>query len=123
MTRYYGEKDTRKLIVEIAERLFQQRGFQKTTVSDIARELHMSPANVYRFFAAKSEINEAVCLDLLGRIEADAEKIAASRGNAAQRMRNVIGSVAKTYSILSISDRKLHELIAAAITENWTVMR
>jgi AcrR family transcriptional regulator len=117
------EKDTHRQIVEVAERLFRQIGFQKTTVADIARELHMSPANVYRFFAAKSEINEAVCLDFLGRIEADAEKIAASRGNAAQRMRNVIGSVAKTYSILSISDRKLHELIAAAITENWTVMR
>jgi Bacterial regulatory proteins, tetR family len=42
-----------------AERLFRQIGFQKTTVADIARELHMSPANVYRFFAAKSEINEA----------------------------------------------------------------
>ena len=45
-------------------------------VADIARELHMSPANVYRFFAAKSEINEAVCMDLLGKIEAEAEKIA-----------------------------------------------
>ena len=72
MTRYDGEKDTRKLIVEIAERLFQQMGFQKTTVSDIARELRMSPANVYRFFGAKSEINEAVCMDLLGKIEAEA---------------------------------------------------
>ena len=60
MTRYDGEKDTRKLIVEIAERLFQQMGFEKTTVSDIARELHVSPAIVYRFFKAKSEINEAV---------------------------------------------------------------
>jgi AraC-like DNA-binding protein len=74
------EKDTHKLIVEVAERLFRQIGFQKTTVADIARELHMSPANVYRFFAAKSEINEAVCMDLLGHIEAEAEKIAASRG-------------------------------------------
>src|SRR3984893_7347154 len=38
-------KDTRHLIVEVAERLFRQLGFQKTTVADIARELHMSPAN------------------------------------------------------------------------------
>jgi AcrR family transcriptional regulator len=46
------------------------------------RELRMSPANVYRFFGAKSEINEAVCMDLLGKIEAEAEKSAASRGTA-----------------------------------------
>ena len=94
-------------------------------VADIARELHMSTANdnVYRFFATKSEINEAVCLDILGRIEAEVEKIAASRGTAAQRMRNLIGSVEKTHSNLYMFDRKLHELIAVAITENWTVMR
>jgi predicted nuclease with RNAse H fold len=38
-------------------------------------------------------------------------------------MRNLIGSVEKTHSKLYMSDRKLHELIAATITENWTVMR
>jgi hypothetical protein len=36
----------------------------------------MQTSNVYRFFAAKSKINEAVSLDLLGRIEAEAKKIA-----------------------------------------------
>ena len=49
------EKDIRKLIVAAAERLFRQIGYQKTTVIDIAHELHMSPTNIYRFFAAKSE--------------------------------------------------------------------
>src|ERR1700732_71886 len=87
-------KDTYQLIVEVAVRLFRQIGFQKTTVADIARELCMSPANVYRFFAAKSEINEAVCMDLLGKIEAEAEKITASRGGTAvHRIRNLFGSV------------------------------
>ena len=80
------EKDTHRQIVEVAERLFRQIGFQKTMVADIARELHMSPANVYRFFAAKSEINEAVCMDLLGKIEAEAGKIAAlEAGRGSQR--------------------------------------
>jgi AcrR family transcriptional regulator len=117
------EKDTHKLIVEVAERLFRQIGFQKTTVADIARELHMSPANVYRFFTAKSEINEAVCMDLLSKIEAEAEKIAASRGTAAQKIRNLFGSVEKTHHKLFMFDRKLHDLIEAAITENWAIMR
>jgi AcrR family transcriptional regulator len=117
------EKDTPRQIVEVAERLFRQLGFQKTTVADIARELHMSAANVYRFFAAKSEINAAVCMDILGKIEAEAEKIAASRGTAAKRMRNLVASVEKAHSKLYMSDRKLHELIEAAVTENWTIMR
>jgi AcrR family transcriptional regulator len=117
------EKDSRRLIVEVAERLFRQLGFQKTTVADIARELHMSPGNVYRFVGTKPEINAAVCMDLLGKIEAEAEKIAASRGTGAQRMRNLVASVEKAHSKLYMSDRKLHELIEAAIIDNWTIMR
>ncbi len=116
-------KDTRQLIIKVAERLFRQIGFQKTTVADIARELHMSPANVYRYFAAKSEINEAVCMDLLGKIEAETEKIAASRSTAIQRIRNLIGAVKKTHHKQYMFDRKLHDLIEAAIAENWAVMR
>src|SRR6202035_3580881 len=56
-------------------------------------------------------------------IEAEAEKIAASRGTAARRMRNLVASVEKAHSKLYMSDRKLHELIEAATTENWTIMR
>jgi AcrR family transcriptional regulator len=121
--RELKDKDARHLIVEVAERLFRQIGFQKTTVADIARELHMSPANVCRFFTAKSEINEAVCMGLLSKIEAEAEKIAASRGTAAQKIRNLFGSVEKTHHKLFMFDRKLHDLIEAAITENWAIMR
>ena len=110
------EKDSRRLIVEVAERLFRQLGYQKTTVADIAREL-------YRFFGAKSEINAAVCMDLLGKTEAEAGKIAVSRGAAVQRMRNLVASVEKAHYKKYMFDRKLHELIEAAVTENWTIMR
>jgi AcrR family transcriptional regulator len=117
------EKDTHKLIVKVAERLFRQFGFRKTTVADIARELHMSPANVYRFFTTKSEINEAVCTDLLSKIEAEAEKIAASRGAATQKIRNLIGSVERTLHKQYMSDRKLHDLIEEAMSHDWAIMR
>ena len=121
--RAESKNDNRKLIVEVAERLFRQIGFQKTTVADIARELHMSPANVYRYFAAKSEINEAVCMDLLGKIEAEAEKIATSHSTATRRIRNLIGAVEKTYHKHYMFDRKLHDLIDATISENWAIIR
>jgi AcrR family transcriptional regulator len=117
------EKDTQRLIVGVAERLIRQIGLQKTTIADIARELRMSSANVYRFFAARSEINEAVCMVLLGKIESEAIKIAASPGTAGQKLRNVIGFVEKTHIQRYMFDRKLHELIDAARTENWVIMR
>ena len=115
--------ETHAQIVRTAERLFQLIGFQKTTVADIARELHMSPANVYRFFATKSQINEGVCKDLLGKIEAEAERIAASSGTAAERLRRLFEYISKTHLRQHRLDRKLHELIEAAFTENWAIMR
>jgi AcrR family transcriptional regulator len=43
------KEDTRRIIVEAAERLFSEVGFQKITLADIAHELHMSLADVFGF--------------------------------------------------------------------------
>lgn len=52
--------ETHRLILEKAKELFSRFGPRRTTVADIARELHMSPANVYKFFQTKDAIIEAV---------------------------------------------------------------
>jgi AcrR family transcriptional regulator len=117
------EKDTRRSIVEVAERLSRQIGFQKTTVADIARELHMSPANIYRFFASKSEINEAVCQEVLGGVEAAVEAITASPSPAGQKVREIIAAIEKHNAQRFLSDRKLHEMVESAVSENWGVAR
>jgi Bacterial regulatory proteins, tetR family len=46
--------DTRARIMDTAEALFRRLGFAKTAVADIAAELKMSPANVYRFFPSRT---------------------------------------------------------------------
>ena len=55
-----GPDETRARILEKSEELFRRLGFAKTAVADIAAELGMSPANVYRFFASKLDIAEAL---------------------------------------------------------------
>ena len=52
-------------ILEAAERVFRQYGYAKTTVADIAKELGMSTANIYRFFGSKVEIHQALCSRML----------------------------------------------------------
>jgi AcrR family transcriptional regulator len=118
-SRRAKKEDTYQLIADVAERLYRHFGFQKTTVGDIARELGMSPANVYRFFAKKSDLNEAVCMSLLRKIEAEAERIAVSRDTAAQRIRNLIGTIETTLLKQYMGDRKLYDLIEASITKKW----
>src|SRR3712207_9191188 len=78
------EPNTRSRIVDTAERLFREIGYQKTTVADIAKALRMSPANVYRFFDSKKSINEAVAERTMGDIEAELSQIADGPGPAAE---------------------------------------
>ena len=116
-------QDTHLAIVEVAERLFGQIGFQKTTVADIAGELHMSPANVYRFFSAKSEINRAIARRLLGEIEVAVANIAKRGGAASEQLRAAIAAVERQNAQRFLQNRKLHELVETAFNENWPIVR
>jgi AcrR family transcriptional regulator len=116
------EKDMRCRIVATAERLFRQIGFQKTTVADIARELRMSSANVYRFFGAKSEINEAVARQLMGEVESAAAAIIAGPGTAAERLRALLHTVNTMNGERYVDNRKMHEMVEVALNESWPVV-
>jgi hypothetical protein len=49
----------RARIREVAEEHFRRVGYHKTSVTDIASELDMRRANVYRFFPSRDAINES----------------------------------------------------------------
>ena len=91
----HTETDVRERILVAAERLFREIGYQKTTVADIAKSLHMSPANVYRFFDSKRSITEGVARRLMGEVEHAAQVIATGRdrppGGCARYWRRSIG--------------------------------
>ncbi len=116
------EIEQRERIIATAERLFREIGFQKTTVADIARELRMSPANVYRFFSAKSEINAAVARQLMSEVELAAQGIARGPGSAEERLRALILSNESMNAARYVADRKLHDMVEAALIENWPII-
>jgi AcrR family transcriptional regulator len=115
------ETDTRERILVVAERLFRQIGYQKTTVADIAKELRMSPANVYRFFDSKKSIHEGVARVLMGEVEEAAQSIAAGRGPAAARLRELMISIHHMNAERYVGDSKLHEMVEIAMEESWQV--
>src|ERR1043165_5323581 len=82
--------DTRARIMETAETLFRRLGFAKTTVADIASELGMSPANVYRFFPSKNAIVQAICQRCLAELEAKIWAVARSREPAPARLERLV---------------------------------
>jgi AcrR family transcriptional regulator len=115
------EVDTRERILEVAERLFRQIGYQKTTVADIAKELRMSPANVYRFFDSKKSIHEGVARGLMGGVEQTAQTIASKPGPAAIRLRELMTSIHHMNTERYVDDSKMHEMVAIAMEEDWDV--
>ena len=113
------EFDTRRQIIVTAERLFRTLGYQKTTVGDIAKELGMSPANVYRFFSSKADLRDAVGRQLMGEVESAVAAIASRRGPAGERLRAAFLAMSTMNQERYLSDHKMHEMIAVALDEAW----
>ena len=112
-------EETRARIVETAEALFRRLGFAKTAVADIAAELGMSPANVYRFFPSKHAIVEAICQRCLGEIDENAWSVARGRGSAAQRLDRLFQGIIRYHNENFIAEKRLHDIVLIAIEENW----
>src|SRR5205823_11993470 len=109
------ETDTRERILVVAERLFRQIGYQKTTVADIAKVLRMSPASVYRFFDSKKAIHEGVARTLMGGVEEAAQAIANLPGSAASRLRELWSTVHRLKSERYVVGSKVHEMVEIAM--------
>src|SRR5579864_7939403 len=115
------EVDTRERILAVAERLFREIGYQKTTVGDIAKVLRMSPANVYRFFDSKKAIHEGVACSLMGEVEVETQRIANTPGPAAPRLRELLKTVHRMNSERYVGNSKFHEMVEIAMEQSWEV--
>jgi AcrR family transcriptional regulator len=115
--------DTRARIMATAEALFRRLGFAKTTVADIAAELEMSPANVYRFFSSKNAIVEAICKHCLSEVEEMAWTVARSKASGAERMERLILEILAYHKENFVSEQRVNELVVAAIEGSWDAIK
>jgi AcrR family transcriptional regulator len=115
--------DTRARIMETAEALFRRVGFAKTTVADIAAELDMSPANVYRFFASKNAIVEAICKRCLSEVEDKAWAVARSKAPAAVRAERLVLEILAYHKENFVTEQRVNELVVAAMEQSWDTIR
>jgi AcrR family transcriptional regulator len=115
--------ETRKRILDEAERLFRVYGYSKTTVADIAEVTRMSSANVYRFFATKSDINNAICERILAEDEAALTGIARLPLPATDRIRRLVLELNRRTLENFIENKKVHEMVIVAMEERWEAIR
>jgi AcrR family transcriptional regulator len=115
--------DTRARIMATAEALFRRIGFAKTAVADIAAELGMSPANVYRFFPSKNAIVEAICQRFLAEVEERVWVVARSAGPASERIERLILEILKFHKENLLVEQRVNDLVMAAIELSWEAIR
>jgi AcrR family transcriptional regulator len=115
-------EEMRLRIMDVAEEQFRRVGYAKTAVADIADALGMSAANVYRFFASKGAINEAICLRILGEEHAMIDMIVAQNKPAGERLKTLLIDLHRFNRSRFIGERRVHDMVEAAMEENWAAV-
>lgn len=117
-----ARQDNVTRILDAAERLFRHYGYAKTNVADIARDLGMSPANIYRFFASKTEIHQAVCGRMLAASYKQAYDISRLPISASERLRRYVHGQHQMTLDVMLDEHKVHEMVIVAIERDWHVI-
>jgi AcrR family transcriptional regulator len=116
-------QETVTRILDSGEKLFRHYGYAKTNVADIAKDLGMSPANIYRFFASKVEIHQAICARLLGTVQTLAELILNQEDMSVEaRLRQWIAALHKITVETMMDQEKVHEMVIVALERDWQVV-
>jgi AcrR family transcriptional regulator len=116
-----GSSRTQERIVQAAIRLYREVGYRKTTVADIAHGASMSPANLYRFFATRQALEEAVVAELLEEASAAAASAACRGGSGLERLGATLKAISHLHEDRLANDFRLHELVVAARQANWPI--
>ena len=116
-------QETITRILDSAEKLFRHYGYAKTNVADIAKDLGMSPANIYRFFASKVEIHQAICARLLRTVQTLAELILNQEDVSVEaRLRQWVHAMHKITVETMMDQEKVHEMVVVALERDWHVV-
>ncbi|APA84043.1 TetR/AcrR family transcriptional regulator [Paraburkholderia sprentiae WSM5005] len=114
-----ADHEVRDQIVAAATEHFSRYGYEKTTVSDLAKAIGFSKAYIYKFFESKQAIGEMICANCLHEIESEVRAAVAQTDLPAEKLRRMFGVFTDASLRLFFQDRKLYEIAASAATENW----
>ena len=117
-----AEHEVRAQIVAEATKHFGLYGYQKTTVSDLAKAIGFSKAYVYKFFESKQEIGEVICGNCISQLEAEMKAAIASTDRPPEQLRRMFKAAVEAGLRLLFEDRKLYDIAASAATERWQVV-
>ncbi|MFP1681617.1 TetR/AcrR family transcriptional regulator [Alloalcanivorax sp. C16-1] len=116
-----ADHERREQILAVADDLFKAHGYRKTSVTDIAREIGVSGAYLYKFFDSKQAIGEAVCARALRSMD-DALRAVVERDQpATQRLRDMLKTLVEEGLRLFLKERRMHDIVVVSIENQWAV--
>jgi AcrR family transcriptional regulator len=114
-----ADHDVRDQIVAAATEHFSRYGYEKTTVSDLAKSIGFSKAYIYKFFESKQAIGEMICANCLREIESEVKAAVEEADRPPEKLRRMFKAIVEASLRLFSQDRKLYEIAASAATEQW----
>jgi len=113
------DHEVRDQIVAAATEYFSRYGYQKTTVSDLAKAIGFSKAYIYKFFESKQAIGEMICAGCLRKIEAEVRAAVDQADRPPEKLRRMFKGIIEASLRLFFRERKLYDIAASAATERW----
>lgn len=113
------DHEVRNQIVTAATDHFSRYGYEKTTVSDLAKSIGFSKAYIYKFFESKQAIGEVICANCLNEIEAAVRMAVDETDHPPEKLRRMFQALTEASLRLFFDDRKLYEIAASAAGERW----
>jgi AcrR family transcriptional regulator len=110
-----------RTILATTEDMLRRHGAAKATVVDVARELGVSHAAVYRYFPSKAALREAVTRRWLGRSHDDLTRIAGSAEPPPERLRAWLAAVFAAKQAVATDDPQLFATYGTLAAEHSTV--
>jgi AcrR family transcriptional regulator len=103
MTLTAKAEETRERILDAALRLFRERGFDETTMRDIAAEAHVATGGAYYYFRSKEELVMAFYVRTAEEAREIVPKLLARSGDLRKRLRALLDLKLKQFA----DDRRL----------------
>lgn len=108
---------TAERILEAAEAVLRRHGPAKATVVDVAQALGVSHGSVYRHFASKAALREAILRRWLQRLSAPLAELAEEPGEPDRRLRDWLGALRAAKQAKVAEEPELFATYAALATE------
>ena len=114
-----SKHSVRDQVVEAATEHFGHFGYEKTTVSDLAKAVGFSKAYIYKFFDSKQAIGEVICVNRLAMMMKIINSAVDEAPSSSEKLRRLFKTITEAGSDLFFRDRKIYDIAAVAARDNW----